>query len=122
MTCASWTGNIWDDPDFYEKYEIEEYKDMEIQDSYDIIDDNGSVMGFYVKGNYSLEECIKAFEYDHGDDYFEEGEKSKLKVFHCYYRKVPVSPSIKENFSFSHLLIESKKGRGAFEVSVVYFD
>jgi len=91
-------------------------------DSFDIVDDNGDTMGFYVKGNHTLEECIEAFEWDHGDDYFDPDEKLKLKVFHCYYRKVPVSPTIAENFAFSHLLVESKKGPGAFEASVVYFD
>ena len=95
---------------------------MTTLESFDIIDDGGSIMGFYVKGNHSLEDCIKAIEWDHGDDYFDPEEKLKLKVFHCYYRKVPVAPWEKDFVSYGHRLVECDKGRGAFEASVVYFD
>ena len=91
-------------------------------DSFDIVDDNGDTMGFYVKGNHTLEECIQAVEWDHGDDYFDPEEKAKLKVFYHHYRKVPVAPWEKDLVFYSHRLVESKKGPGAFEVSVVYFD
>ena len=87
-------------------------------DVYRMIDDNGDTLAWYAKGNYTFDEVVKGVEFENGDDYFDDFEKDKLKVEHIYLRCVPVSKY--DNMPFSYYFLNSKKGRGAFEVSIIY--
>ena len=89
-------------------------------DVYRMIDDGARTTGWYAKGNHTLEEIIDGVEYENDVGYFEPDEIAKFKVYHTYFRCVPVSKF--DDLPFSHWLHESKPGRGAFEVSVIYYD
>jgi hypothetical protein len=84
-----------------------------------IQDDCGHCMGWYAKGNQTLEEMIKGIEFSEGSDWFEKGEKEELKTEYGYMRLVPVGKF--DDQPFKHYIhFPCEKGRGAFECTVVY--
>ena len=94
-----------------------------------LTDDCGNYAGWYAKGNYDLETMIReinAFEeYDDPSDtcmYISDVHRDTLILHHGYARNVPVAPWEKESVGYSFRLMESSKGRGAFEVTCVYFE
>jgi len=83
-----------------------------------MIDDGGSTSGYYAKGDYSVDDMIDGIEQEEGPDYFEFEDKKKLKAYKTYFRCVPVSKY--DDLPFAYWLIDSKPGRGAFYVTVLY--
>jgi hypothetical protein len=92
---------------------------MEVIDVERISDDCGDCMGWYAKGKNTLEEMIKGIEFTEGDDYLEDDEKLLLKPIYGYMRFVPVGKYDDQPFEF-YINFPCKKGRGAFECTVVY--
>ena len=89
-------------------------------DVYRITEECEGTIGWYAKGNYTLEEVIEGIELEEGKEYFDPDGKKNLKIVHKYFRCLPVSKN--DDLPFAYWLLDSKKGRGAFEVSVIYLD
>ena len=86
---------------------------------YEVTDEGGGQMGFYVKGESGRKDILDAIKYEY-PDFYDENILSLLSIdmIPCYVRIVPCHPNSENGEAgFSVMYYECAKGRGAMRAT-----